>query len=39
MGEPHCFAFQEPRDKDGRGGAAGRTPVCGGSFALIERHL
>ena len=23
MGKRHCFAFQEPRDEDARGGAAG----------------
>ena len=30
MGERHWFAFQEPRDEDPRGGAAGGTQVCSG---------
>ena len=30
MGERHCFASQEPRDEDARGGAVGGTQVCGG---------
>ena len=39
MGERHCFAFLEPRDEDARGGAMGGTQVCGGYFALFERHF
>ena len=39
MGERHCFAFQEPRYEDARGGAAGGTKICGGEYALIEWYL